>query len=200
MNTIRNTPPAKCAEPPNKELKLTKPSQDGASQLNSVFDGRAEGARANVGLGAVATGGERQRGTPATSQLFAVLRQNETGMCKVDAASSEQAGFQCSKGDRLRPRAWAPRSPARRACSPSCAESGQPPIGLAQGPRHESEQRCVNAAGVTYYSIGRDASLSSEARRLSAVWSLPALPFRPSSPLIERGFVALDRRRRRTKS
>jgi hypothetical protein len=30
----------------NKELKLTKPSRDGASQLNSVFDGRAEGARA----------------------------------------------------------------------------------------------------------------------------------------------------------
>ena len=25
--------------PQNKELKLTKPSQDGASQLNSVFDG-----------------------------------------------------------------------------------------------------------------------------------------------------------------
>jgi hypothetical protein len=28
---------AKGIERPNKELKLTKPSQDGASQLNSVF-------------------------------------------------------------------------------------------------------------------------------------------------------------------
>ena len=33
---------------PNKELKLTKPSQDGASQLNSVFDGRAEAVAGTV--------------------------------------------------------------------------------------------------------------------------------------------------------
>jgi hypothetical protein len=31
--------------PPNKELKLTKPSQDGASQLNSVFGGLVRSAR-----------------------------------------------------------------------------------------------------------------------------------------------------------
>jgi hypothetical protein len=30
---------ARPATPSNKELKLTKPSLDGASQLNSVFDG-----------------------------------------------------------------------------------------------------------------------------------------------------------------
>jgi hypothetical protein len=29
---------SRATRPPNKELKLTKPSQDEASQLNSVFD------------------------------------------------------------------------------------------------------------------------------------------------------------------
>jgi hypothetical protein len=103
----------------NKELKLTKPSQDGASQLNSVFCGRVERPHAGFSWLGVA---DCDTGTPdaglakllGARSAFGKPTDDATSLSKVEVMESESRFLQSAGVSGYGLRAWSPRYSARR--------------------------------------------------------------------------------------